>query len=103
MNNFQKEVKEFTKKKKMDSPIEYRMLDLVSELGEVAKEICKMSNYGKDDPKLRKEIALELGDAFYSLITVANYYNVDLEEALKIVLAKYEDRIKREGHAGSKW
>ena len=80
-NDFQQKVKEFMDENKMNNPVEYRMLDLVDEIGEVAKEICKMSKYGTEKPTFREEIKTELGDAFYSLTTVANYYEVDLLEA----------------------
>ncbi len=33
--------------------------------------------------------------SFYSLITVANYFDVDLEEALNIVLEKYKKRLQK--------
>jgi NTP pyrophosphatase (non-canonical NTP hydrolase) len=85
----------------MNNPIEYRFLDLISELGEVAKEMIKMTDYGTKKSKFRKEIVSELGDAFYSLIAVANYYDVDLEEALNLILQKYSKRIKKGGHSGS--
>ena len=100
-NEFQGSVKKFMDEHKLNNPIEYRMLDLVDEVGEVAKEISKMSGYGTKKPEFRKEIAGELGDAFYSLITVANYYDVDLPEALAAVIGKYERRIKKGGHPGS--
>jgi NTP pyrophosphatase (non-canonical NTP hydrolase) len=101
MAKFQDKVKRFMKENKMNNPIEYCFLDLVSELGEVAKEIIKMSNYGTKKPKFKKEIIGELGDVFYSLITVANHYNVDLEDALNMILEKYNKRIKTGGHSGS--
>lgn len=85
----------------MNNPIENRMLDLVDEIGEVSKEINKMSSYGTKEPQFREEIIMELGDAFYSLIAVANYYNVDLLRSLDGALEKYERRIKKGGHAGS--
>jgi NTP pyrophosphatase (non-canonical NTP hydrolase) len=97
----QDKVVKFMKDNKIDSPIEYRFLDLVSELGEVAKEMIKMTDYGTKKSKFREEIVSELGDTFYSLITVANYYNVDLEEALSKILVKYSKRIKKGGHSGS--
>jgi NTP pyrophosphatase (non-canonical NTP hydrolase) len=75
-------------------------LDLLSELGEVAKEILKSTNYGSRGPEYREEIKEELGDAFYSLINLANHYSVDLEEALALVLQKYEKRLSK-GSAGS--
>ena len=100
-NEFQNMVKGFMADNKMNNPIEYRMLDLVDEIGEVAKEISKMSGYGTKKPEFREEIIMELGDAFYSLITVANYYNVDLLESLNLAMGKYKKRIKNGGHSGS--
>ena len=94
-NEFQKKVQKFMDENKMNNPIEYRMLDLFDEIGEVAKEISKMSEYGTKKPKFREEIVMELGDAFYSLITVANYYDVDLVDSLALALEKYEKRIKK--------
>jgi NTP pyrophosphatase (non-canonical NTP hydrolase) len=94
-NEFQKKVQKFMDENKMNNPIEYRMLDLFDEIGEVAKEISKMSDYGTKKPKFREEIVMELGDAFYSLITVANYYDVDLVDSLALALEKYEKRIKK--------
>ena len=100
-NEFQQKVKKFMDENEMNNPIEYRMLDLVDEVGEVAKEMCKMSKYGTEKPTFRDEIKTELGDAFYSLTTAANYYDVDLMEALEIVIQKYKKRINNGGHAGS--
>jgi NTP pyrophosphatase (non-canonical NTP hydrolase) len=100
-NEFQKKVKKFMDENKMNNPIENRMLDLVDEIGEIAKEINKMSAYGTKKSEFREEIIMELGDVFYSLITVANYYEVDLLKSLDMAVLKYEKRIKKGGHAGS--
>lgn len=100
-NEFQEKVEQFMDAHTMNNPIENRVLDLVDEIGEVAKEVNKMSCYGTKEPEFREEIIMELGDAFYSLITVANYYNVDLLKSLDMAVQKYEKRIKRGGHAGS--
>jgi len=98
---FQEKVKKFMEENNINNPVEYRMLDLFDEIGEMSKEICKMSGYGTKKPEFRKEIIPEIGDVFYSLITVANYYKVDLSEALDLVLKKYKKRIDKGGHAGS--
>ncbi|HBI34441.1 MAG TPA: nucleotide pyrophosphohydrolase [Candidatus Moranbacteria bacterium] len=100
-NEFQEKVKMFMDENKMNNPIENRVLDLFDEVGEVAKEVNKMSSYGTKKPEFREEIIMELGDAFYSLITVANYYDVDLLNSLSMAVEKYEKRIKKGGHAGS--
>ncbi len=100
-NKFQAKVKNFMDRNKLNSPVENRMLDFFDEVGEVAKEINKMSAYGTKKPNFRKEIITELGDAFYSLITIANYYEIDLEKSLDMVLEKYKKRINQGGTAGS--
>ena len=36
---------------------------------------------------------MELGDVLYSIITIANVFEIDLDEALNKVLEKYEKRM----------
>ena len=93
MKELQEKIKKFCKENNMEAPAEHRVLDLASEIGEVAKEILKMTDYGKKPIEKNNKIEEELGDAFYSLITVANYFEVDLEKALDIVLEKYKKRL----------
>ena len=100
MRELQEKIKKFCKENNLESPPEHRILDLMSELGEVSKEVLKMSDYGRKKPEFREEIKSELGDALYSLITVANSFDVDIEDAANIVLEKYKKRLKK-GSAGS--
>lgn len=100
MKELQEKIKKFCKEHNLESPAEHRVLDAISELGEVAKEILKMSDYGRKPLKYREELKSELGDLLYSIITIANLFDIDLEDALNIVLEKYEKRLKK-GSAGS--
>lgn len=100
MKKVQEKIKQFCRENNLESPAEHRLLDLISELGEVAKEVLKTTDYGRKPRQPRKEIKSELGDVFYSLITVANSLDVDLEEALELVLEKYRRRLSK-GSAGS--
>jgi NTP pyrophosphatase (non-canonical NTP hydrolase) len=100
MKEIQNKVKEFCERYELECPLEVRVLDLVSELGEFAKEIIKSTNYGKKQFEFREEIKTELGDLFFSLIVLANQLGIDLEEALSLVLEKYEKRIKEKGSPG---
>jgi len=79
----------------LQSPPEHRLLDTFSELGEAAKEILKMSNYGRDEFQFREAVKGELGDTLYSLIAVANSLDVDLEKELEKVLEKYKKRLEK--------
>lgn len=100
MKELQEIVRQFCKKNNLESSVEHRVLDTMSELGEVAKEILIMSNYGRTPIKYREELKAELGDVLYSLITIANTFNIDLEDSLQKTLEKYEKRL-RKGSAGS--
>lgn len=100
MKEAQEKVKKFCKDNAMESPAEYNVLDTMAELGELAKEILKMSNYGRKPLEYREELKYELGDVLYSLITFANTWDIDLEDALNQVLEKYNNRLKK-GSAGS--
>ena len=94
MNEVQKKVQLFCKKNNLSSSVEHRILDVLSELGELSKEILKASNYGKSNYVSNEKLKLEVGDVLFSLITVANSLDVNLNAALEVVLKKYEKRIK---------
>jgi len=76
-------------------------LDLVSEVGEVAKEVLLATDYGRRPPQFRPELAGELGDALYSLLALAEACGVDAGSALDAALAKYQRRLAEQGKAGS--
>lgn len=100
LKTLQRRIKEFCQTHDLESSPEHRVLDTMSELGEVAKEILKMSDYGRKPLAYKEELKSELGDLLYSVITIANSFDIDLEEALGLVLKKYETRLKK-GGAGS--
>lgn len=75
--------------------------DLQSELGEVAKEILKASEYGSNEPEFGEEMRNEVGDLYFSLLGLADALGIDLEDALEDVLAKYAERMVDTGSAGS--
>ena len=76
-------------------------LDLVSEVGEVAKEVLRGTDYGNRPFQPVPELAAELGDALYSLLALAEACGVDAGEALEAALTKYEQRLARHGEVGS--
>ena len=98
---FQETVATFVAEHQLETSVEVRMLDLVSEIGEVAKEVLKASQYGHRPFQPTDTWSGELADAFFSLICVANGTGVNLEVALAEVLTKYEQRLALKGEAGS--
>ena len=101
MNSIQEEVNELIKKYNLESSVEIRFIDLISELGELGKEILKGNEYGKKDLSNTENLESEIGDTFFSLICVANGLNIDLQNALDNVLNKYENRFSNKGNIGS--
>ena len=73
----------------------------MSELGELSKEILLSSDYGNKKIELNGKIKLELGDVLFSFITMANSFDVDLDDCLNQVLEKYQERINRGSSPGS--
>ena len=101
MNSIQEKVDELIKKYNLESSVEIRFIDLISELGELGKEILKGNEYGKKDFCNTENIESEIGDTFFSLICVASGLNIDLQNALDNVLNKYENRFSNNGNIGS--
>jgi NTP pyrophosphatase (non-canonical NTP hydrolase) len=97
LEELQRVVADFVEQNQLETNLEHRLLDLVSEVGELSKEALKASAYGAGDFKPTTAWAEELGDVLFSLICVANTSGVDLEEALKSVLSKYRFRMSSKG------
>lgn len=96
----QRRVAAFLAANDMEAPPEFRLLDLVSELGEVAKEVNESTAYGADpdDVSVADD---EIGDALFALLALADSVDVDAGEALETAISKYEDRIAEKGDASS--
>ena len=97
----QKIVKEFNEKYMKGMSAENRMLDIVSEVGELSKEILKATDYGTKEFEVTEDLKLELGDALYSLLSFAHENGIDAEDAVKKVVDKYAKRFAKKGHIGS--
>ncbi|MDY6761941.1 MAG: MazG nucleotide pyrophosphohydrolase domain-containing protein [Candidatus Nanohaloarchaea archaeon] len=75
--------------------------DLQSELGEVAKEVLKATDYGDSDPEFGADIENEVGDVYFSLLALADELGIDLSQALDTALEKYRERADETGGPGS--
>ncbi len=97
----QNKVREFNEKHQKDLNVNIRMLDIVSEAGELAKEVIKGQYYGEKSFEITPNFESEIGDMLYSLLSLANEVNIDAEKALENVLKKYDDRFSNKGNIGS--
>ena len=97
----QEEVAKFMDENDMEGSVEFRIMDLVSEVGEVVKDATKSADYGmnKENLDVKED---EIGDVLFSLLAVCNDLDIDAEDALQTALDKYKDRIDEKGDPGSK-
>lgn len=68
---------------------------LTEEVGELSREVNH--RYGPKTKKTTEEtgdLAMEMGDILFVVAAMANQMNIDLEDAFRQVLAKYEARDK---------
>jgi NTP pyrophosphatase (non-canonical NTP hydrolase) len=99
--DWQREVADFMARHRLRHDVRTHALDLVSEVGEVAKEVLLAADYGRRPRQVRPELADEIGDALYSLLALAEVCGVDAEEALRTALQKVERRLIERQDAGS--
>jgi NTP pyrophosphatase (non-canonical NTP hydrolase) len=102
--NWQQQATEFAQKQNFHHPPGVYALDLMSEVGEVAKEILRATGYGErpfPPPPPSPDLIIELGDALYSLCLLASTSGIDLDEALTLALQKYARRQQTQGTIGS--
>src|SRR2546427_12470874 len=92
MKTLQKRVSQFVEKNGVEADVAHRLLDTLSELGEVAKEVLKGSRYGSKRFVRTESFEAEMGDVFFSFICIAKSNGVDLEAAGVTAVEKKEIR-----------
>ncbi|HDI12078.1 MAG TPA: hypothetical protein ENF63_00625, partial [Candidatus Bathyarchaeota archaeon] len=66
------------------------VIDLLEEAGEVAAAVKGLEGYQPPDkPKTRDMLAAELSDLLYSVFALAEYYEIDLENAFTKTISNY--------------
>lgn len=100
----QNKVKKFNDNKKCHielMPTSARLLDIQSELGELAKEYLKGSNYGCSEFQVTASFKEEYGDVLYALLSLACEIGINSEECLDVVLQKLNNRMLKNNSFGS--
>ena len=93
MSELQDEVSRFIEANGLRTDPEYRLLDLVSEVGELSKDVNESTGYGSAPDQL--EISEdEIGDVMFALAALADSQGVDVEAALETALEKYSGRMQ---------
>ncbi|WP_058303754.1 MazG nucleotide pyrophosphohydrolase domain-containing protein [Gorillibacterium timonense] len=90
-SEFQQYVKEYSKLKGFDtSTIEQRMLYLMTEVGELAKEVLNVS-FAPEEEK-SENLGFEMYDVVWNIFDLANKLGIDLDQAFKKKLEINEQR-----------
>ena len=82
-------------------PVYARLLDIESEIGELAKEYLKGSKYGGKDFEMTEEFKEEFGDVLYAIFSLANEVGINSEECLDTALDKLKNRMEKNKNFGS--
>ncbi len=78
-----------------------RALMLVSETGELAKEVLKATRYGAADFRATDPFCEELGDVLVDLALLAHAAGVSLGVCADVSVQKMRARLREQGHVGS--
>ena len=78
-----------------------RYIDLVSEVGELGKELLKAGGYETRVFEKNDNMIEEMGDCLFSLYALCCALDIDAETALNIALSKYQMRFEQKGAIGS--
>lgn len=97
----QAQVAAFLDQYQLHSNVQTRHCDVISEIGELAKEILKSTDYGKQEYCPTDGATDEMGDCLFSLLALCQEMGIDAEAALQQTLAKYEARFQQRSDIGS--
>jgi len=97
----QKTVDDFLNRYNLHTDIVSRFIDVVSEIGELGKEILTGSNYGKKNLDSNTLLKNEIGDCLFSLLALCCEAKISAGEALRDALKKYETRFEQKQSIGS--
>ncbi len=100
MRETQQKVAAFARAYGLGTDPQARMLDLASEVGELAKEVLKATGYGTRPLAPTASLEEELGDCLFSLLCVSEALGLDGEKALDQALEKYKARFAEAGDIG---
>ncbi len=66
---------------------------IIEELGELVREVNSLEGYKpKKSNEVESNLEGELADLLFSIICIANYYKVDLNEEFNKIMIKYSKR-----------
>jgi len=103
LDEYQKVALRTASRKGEEVELVHRVLGLVGEAGEVAEKVKKAyrDENGVISKKLINELKKEMGDVLWYVATLADFFDVSLEDVGQLNISKLESREKRGKLKGS--
>ena len=96
IDELQKYVQKFIEERNWQNSPSEILVHIIEELGEVARNILHMKNYGGQHTSDKKtNMDEELADLLYLLLKMANECKINLAEAFSLKMKKNEQRFPR--------
>lgn len=86
------QVRTFNREHDLELAPEHRVIDLISETGELSKELLRSADYGDGEVTTTDAVVDEFGDVYYCLLSLADELGIDPDDALAASLEKYRQR-----------
>lgn len=100
MVDLEAKIDQFIREHELETTVENRLLDLLSETGELAV-VWQGTSYGKELFKVSEAWRDEFGDVLFAVFTLTQQTDTRVEDTLLGTLEKYERRLAASGNAGS--
>jgi len=100
LNQYQKEVSDLAKKFNFNWTTYLQYIHLVEEVGELGesltvKEGDRKAGSGENAQADHEDIIEELGDVLFTLIELANKYDVSLTEVMEDTFKRYQNKLAK--------
>jgi hypothetical protein len=90
----QEKVAEFIHAYGLETDIQTRFIDFISEAGDLGKTILFSTDYGTRKAVKNDELSRQAGDTLFALLALFSDLSISDEEVLRDVLSRYEARMK---------
>lgn len=88
MNDLQNKIWLFCEDNNLNEHIKERLMNLLGNLDKHSRSIIALSDHGNNPDKYKEELKVEFGELLFEIINVANTLNIDINEALELVMNK---------------
>ena len=90
----QEKVKQLVERYGLTADKESRYIDLIAQAGDLGTALLGSSDYGLRELSVSEDIKEEAGNLLFSLLALLNDFDIDENEVLDQVIARYEERMK---------